>query len=260
MKKGKIYLVGLPIGNDGDLSPRAIEYITTAKNIVIEREEAFEHIWPRLGIPRPTANMISIEYDSDGGEPGFAYELENSNKILELLENGEDVYIVSDEGMPGVADPGEFIVRAAIKRGFEITATPGPSVAIAAVAVAGCMHNFTFDSFLPFEDQEIESFIIGRKSLATPLVLVLRNLRRNPNGFGPPVFHDEIPRFLEKAERIMGKDRQAVLCYNLTTNQERVIRGTLEYLKKYFDETPRDESQITIVIDSPNGKLTETIR
>ena len=90
-------------------------------------------------------------------------------------------------------------------------------------------------------------------------MLVLRNLRRNPNGFGPPIFHDEIPKFLEKAERIMGKDRQAVLCYNLTTNQERVIRGTLEYLKKYFEETPRDESQITIVIDSPNGKLTETV-
>ena len=155
MSKGKVYLVGLPIGNDGDLAPRAIQYITHAKNIVIEREEAFEHIWPRLGIPKPTANMISIEYDSDGGEPGFAYELENSNKIMELLENGEDVYIVSDEGMPGIADPGEFIVRAAIKRGIEITATPGPSVAIAAVAVAGCMHNFTFDSFLPFEDEEI---------------------------------------------------------------------------------------------------------
>ena len=105
MTKGKVYLVGLPIGNDGDLSPRALEYITTAKNIVIEREEAFQEVWPRLGISRPNANIISIEYDSDGGEPGFAYELENSNKIMELLENGEDVYIVSDEGMPGIADP-----------------------------------------------------------------------------------------------------------------------------------------------------------
>jgi 16S rRNA (cytidine1402-2'-O)-methyltransferase len=255
MSKGKIYLVGLPIGNYGDLSPRAKEYITTAKNIVIEREEAFEHVWKRLGITRPNVNIIPIEYDSDGGEPGFAYELENSNKILELLENGEDVYIVSDEGMPGIADPGEFIVRAAIKRGIEITATPGPSVVIAAVSVAGCMHNFLFDAFLPYEEEEIEKFISSRRSVHVPIVIVLRNLRRNPSGFGPAIFHDEIPKFLEKAENILGKDRQAVLCYNLTTNNERVIRGTLEYLRKYFEETPRDESQITIVIDSHNGPL-----
>lgn len=253
MKKGKLYLVGLPVGNWEDMPPRALRYIKTAKNIVMETEEAFERIWPALGIEKPNANFITIEMKSLGGEPGKSYELANMNKIIELLERGEDVHIISDDGMPGVADPGELITKRAIALGYEVTATPGPSVALAAVAVAGCMHNFTFESFLPFSKEERIKYIQDRKLLHAPMVFVLRNLIRTENN--QPGFHPEIPEFLGEAVEVLGANRKAVLCYNLTKENERVVRGTLLELKNYFDSTPREHDLITIVIDTQGGSF-----
>lgn len=253
MSKGKLYIVGLPIGNWDDISVRALNYIKTAKNIVIEREEAFERIWPALGMSRPNVNIISIEMDSNGGEPGTSYELVNMNKILDLLNSGEDVHIISDDGMPGVADPGELIIKNAIANGIEITATPGPSVAIAAVAVAGCPHNFSFESFLPFVKEERMKYIRDRKHMFAPMVFVLRNLTRSEDN--KPAFHPEIPEFLSEAVDILGKERRAVLCYNLTKPNEKVVRGTLEQLRDFFNSEPRGEDLISIVIDTQGGSF-----
>jgi 16S rRNA (cytidine1402-2'-O)-methyltransferase len=257
MTKGKLYLVGLPIGNWEDISERAKQYVTTAKNLVIERQEAFEHIWKHVGNPRSDANIISIEFQSTAGEPsGTPYELQNMQKILDLLNNGEDVYIISDEGMPGIADPGSHIVGKAIEQGIEITSTPGPSVAIAAVAVTGTMHNFTFDSFLPYERKDKIIFMTKRANLHTPLVLVLRNMAHAAGAGEPLIFNNEIPEFLEDAVDIFGSDRHAALCYNLTKPNERVVRGTLKYLKDYFFTNERNVlDQITIVIDQKNGNM-----
>lgn len=253
MNKGKLYLVGLPIGNWEDMSVRAYKYIKNAKNIVIEREEAFASIWPALGMERPNVNIISIEMDSNAGEPGKSYELENIDKILDLLASGEDVYLISDDGMPGVADPGELITKKAIENGFEITATPGPSVAIASVAVAGCMHNFSFESFLPFTKEDRIKYLMERKYVHAPMVFVLRNLQRSQDGM--PSYHPEIPEFLSEAVEILGANRKAVLCYNLTKPNERVVRGTMLELQKHFVETPREPDLITIVIDTINGSF-----
>jgi 16S rRNA (cytidine1402-2'-O)-methyltransferase len=257
MNKGKLYLVGLPIGNWDDLSDRVKNYVSNAKNLVIERQEAFEHIWSNIGIPKPDANIISIEFESNAGEPtGIPYELRNMDKILELLHNGEDVYVISDEGMPGMADPGSHIVAQAIKQGIEITATPGPSVAVAAVAVTGTMHNFTFDSFLPYEHKDKIEFMKARANLHTPLVLVLRNVKKVDQPGQYPVLSEEIPDFLKDGIAIFGPERHAALCYNLTKPNERVVRGTIYSLKEYFEKTERSIwDQITIVVDSPNNQM-----
>lgn len=257
MNKGKLYLVGLPIGNWDDLSLRVKDYIANAKNLVIEREEAFEHVWQHVGKPREDANIISIEFQSVAGEPtGIPYELHNMEKILSLLNNGEDVYVISDEGMPGIADPGSHIVGRAIRDGIKVTSTPGPSVAIAAVAVTGTMHNFTFDSFLPYERKDKIAFMKMRENLHTPLVLVLRNMAHAANPGEPLIFNNEIPEFLEDAVNVFGANRHAALCYNLTKHNERVVRGTMQYLKEYFSNTERNQwDQITVVIDSKNGNM-----
>jgi len=256
MQPGKLFLVGLPVGNWEDMSVRAYRYIKNAKNIVIEREEAFENIWPALGMEKPNVNIVSIEMDSNGGEPGVAYELKNMPVIIELLKSGEDVYLISDDGMPGVADPGALIVSEAIKEGIEITSTPGPSVAIAAVAVTGTMHNFSFESFLPFTKTDRIKFLTERKHMLSPMVLVLRNVKRNEIDGLPPVFHEEIPDFLSEAVEIFGEHRHAALCYNLTMPTEKIVRGTLRYLKEYFDITERNtQDLISIVIDKPHGNM-----
>lgn len=244
MSYGKLFLVGLPVGNWEDMSLRAYKYIKDAKNIIIEREEAFTNIWPALGMEKPKVNTISIEYDSDGGEPGEAYEMHNMHKIIDLLKSGEDAYLISDEGMPGVADPGARIVKRCIQEGIEVTSTPGPSVVMAAVAVTGTMHNFIFESFLPFVKEERITFLEERKNYKYPMVLMLRNVKRGQE------FHNEIPEFLEEACSVLGENRRASLCYNLTTSREKVIHKTLKELIQYFNsETRSINDQICIVID-----------
>ena len=254
MNKGILYLVGLHIGNIEDVSPRTLRYIKEAKNLVIEREEAFENIWTSLNIEKPNANIISIEYTSNGGEPGFSNELKYIDEVIKILNNGEDVYVLADEGMPGVADPGTLLVQQAIKNQIVIKSTPGPSIAMAATAVTGVMHNFIFESFLPFTKEERINFLKARKEAVYPMVIVLRNEVRDPLGRGP-MYGDEIPNFLDETIDILGANRKAALCYNLTMGDERVIRGTLEQLKKYFNEMPREQSLITMVIDAQNGHM-----
>lgn len=254
MKKGNLYLVGLHIGNLDDVSPRSFNYIKNAKNIVIEREEAFDGIWESLGIDSSGYNIISIEYASNGGEPGISYEKIYMQKVVDLLNNGEDVYVIADEGMPGVADPGAMLVAEAIKNGIVVKSTPGPSVAIAAAAVTGTMHNFSFESFLPFVSQQRKQFLEDRKHNMYPMIIVLRNEIRDPEGRGI-LFGDEIPQFLQECIDVLGHKRYAALCYDLTMPQEKVISGTLEYLQKYFNEAPRERALITIVIDAQSGKM-----
>lgn len=254
MNKGTLYLVGLHIGNINDISPRSFDYIKKAKNIVIEREEAFERIWEDLNIDSSKYNIISIEYASNGGEPGISYEKIYTQKVIDLLNAGEDVYVIADEGMPGVADPGVFLVSNAIENGIKIVSTPGPSIAIAATAVTGTMHNFSFESFLPFTKEQRIQFLKDRKDNMYPMVIVLRNEIRDPEGRGV-LFGNEIPEFLEECIDILGSKRNAALCYNLTMSDEKVVNGTIEYLNKYFNDTPRHRALITIVIDAKNGKM-----
>ncbi len=253
MSKGKLYLVGLPIGNWDDVSKRALDYIKNAKYLIIEREEAFEQIWNKLGMQKPNAQLIPIEMDSNGGEPGHSYELQNMQQILDILESGEDMYLVSDEGMPGIADPGELITKQAIARGIEIIATPGPSVAIASVAVAGCMHNFSFESFLPWLSEERIDYITKRKYNYAPMVFVLRNMMRTPDN--QPAFHTEIPEFLNECIEVFGPDRKVVMCYNLTLPNEKTIRGTLKYMQETFLDTRQLGDLITIVIDTDGNSF-----
>lgn len=254
MPKGILYLVGLHIGNVDDVSKRTLDYIKNAKNLVIEREEAFERIWPSLGIEKPNANLISIEYTSNGGEPGFSNEEKYTNEVINLLNNGEDVYVLADEGMPGVADPGTLLVQQAIQNGIVVKSTPGPSIAMAATAVTGTMHNFIFESFLPFEKEHRIQFLKVRKDALYPMVIVLRNEIRDPLARGP-MYGDEIPNFLDECIDVLGEKRGAALCYNLTMPNERVIRGSLQRLKEYFNGREREPSLITMVIDSKHGHM-----
>jgi 16S rRNA (cytidine1402-2'-O)-methyltransferase len=248
-KKGNLYVVGLPIGNLKDISYRTEEYLKVAKNIVTENEINFINFLKKININRNDLNIISIE----AVEGGKFYEFERIKQILELLNNGEDIYIVSDEGMPGVADPGQDVIRKAIENGIDVLSTPGPSIAIAASTVTGTGHNFLFDSFLPREKDIRKNFLINRKNLHVPMILVLRN---SVNDGKNNTLSNEIPELLDELCVIFEKDRKASLCYNLTTKNEKVVRGTVEFLKKYFNDSTRDiRDQITIVIDIKNGNM-----
>jgi 16S rRNA (cytidine1402-2'-O)-methyltransferase len=243
MTFGKLFVVGVPIGNWEDMPPRSINYIKLAKNVVVESPYAFSEICKGLNIDYLEKNIISIHFESDGTSNGKMNELLETDNIIKILKSGEDVYLVADEGMPGIADPGAHIVRECIKNKIQISSTAGPSVVVAAAAVTGVMHNFILESFLPFLQEEKIKFLNDKKNHEYPMIIMLRNEKNETE------FNDEIPKFLEDACRVWGDKKRVSLCYNLTYPKEFVIHGTMGELLEYFQSNKRNiDDQICMVV------------
>lgn len=246
MTFGKLFVVGVPIGNWEDMPPRSINYIKLAKNVAVESPYAFGEICKKLNIDYLEKNIISIHFESDGTEPGKMNELENMTKIIEILKSGEDVYLISDEGMPGIGDPGAYIIKECINNKIQISSTAGPSVVIAAAVATGVMSNFILEPFLPFTREDRKIFLDNRQNHQYPMIIMLRNEKNETE------FNDEIPEFLEDANLILGEKKQASLCYNLTYPEEFVIHGNLKELLEYFLSNKRNiKDKICMVIHSP---------
>jgi len=219
----------------------------------METNIGFERVFDSLNINRNSINFISMQVELIDNVLGFSNEIKNAEKIIEILKSGEDVFIVSDEGMPGFADPGELIIKTAIKNKINIKVVPGPTVVTCAIAITGCSSNFTFESFLPENQSRMRQFLKDKKESTSPIVLVLRNRVVDQNG--RIYFHQEIPQLLLEGCKILGEDREAVLCYNLTKENEKIIRGTFLELYNYFISNPREDDQIAIVIDTQDKRF-----
>ena len=134
---GRLYVVGTPIGNLGDLSPRAAQVLAEADFIAAEDTRVTLKLLNHLGLKKP---MVSY-YEHNLRERG--------RMILERIQAGETCAVVSDAGMPCISDPGEDLVRICGEAGIETIVIPGPSAAIAALAVSGLSTSrFTFEGFL----------------------------------------------------------------------------------------------------------------
>jgi 16S rRNA (cytidine1402-2'-O)-methyltransferase len=256
---GTLYIVGGPIGNKKDASPFFIESIQKAKYLVVEQIDILFDQLKKFNAPNPTGELIPIEYVSLAGEPGKSLELENLDKIINILKNGEDVYLVSDEGMPGIADPGELLIREAIKNDINIYATPGPSVVLSAVAIAGCLHKFSFEGFLSFDSWDRGHEWKELKNRVNPMVFLIKNRERNVIPDLPGPYSDHIFELMEEAMETFGENRKAVLMYNLTSEDyghpQSVFRGTLKYLYDFVKNNERLPGNCCIVIDGKISKI-----
>jgi 16S rRNA (cytidine1402-2'-O)-methyltransferase len=237
-----LYLVGLPVGNWNDMPPRNIEIIENATNLVVENKGEYEEFLLALNIKTPNAKMFYMSTDTIDKEN---IEIEVSKEVLNVLLNGEDVCFLSDDGMPGLADPGQFLIQKAIENKIPISATPGPSSIIAAAAVSGCVGEFFFKSFFHKEKNLRLQQIKLLKNQTGPFIFMLRNAW---NEFLP-----EILEVLEELENILG-DRNAVLCYNLTTDKETSIRGTFSYLREYHLNNRKTSDKVMLVFDGIDPK------
>src|ERR687897_606910 len=140
MADGVLVLVGTPIGNLGDLSPRAVEALVAADAICCEDTRRTGRLLQHAGVQRKAALVVVNEHTEAREVPG----------VLARLARGERVALVSDAGMPGVSDPGERLVRAAVDAGHAVEVVPGPSAALAALVVSGLpTGRFVFEGFLP---------------------------------------------------------------------------------------------------------------
>ncbi len=219
---GILYLVGTPIGNLGDLSDRARETLAAVSVVAAEDTRRTGRLLRSLDIRTPLVSMF------EGNEDERAAEL------VERLDAGDDVAVVTDGGMPSVSDPGFRIVRRAVERGIEVRAVPGPSAAIAALVLSGLpTDRFAFEGFLPRRPGDR-----GRR---------LQALRHDPRTL---VFF-ESPRRVRALLREVGGalgGRRVAVCRELTKLHEEVIRGTVAEVLTTIEEREL-KGEVTVVVE-----------
>jgi 16S rRNA (cytidine1402-2'-O)-methyltransferase len=219
---GRLFVVGTPIGNLGDLTERAAATLAAADLVAAEDTRRTGRLLAHLGVERP---MLSV---FEGNER------ERTETLLVALRGGRDVALVSDAGMPLVSDPGYRIVRACAEEGIEIVAIPGPSAVTAALAVSGlATDRFVFEGFLPKKAGERRERV--RALAAEERTIVV---------FESPV---RIAALLRSLAQELG-DRRVALCRELTKLHEEVLRGTVaEVLARLGDMPPKGE--IVLVVE-----------
>ena len=218
---GVIILAATPIGNLGDASQRLIEALGNVETIASEDTRTTIHLMRALGVEnRP--KLIAL------------HEHNESEKAAEIVELGRDadILVLSDAGMPAVSDPGFVLVQAAIAAGVTVTALPGPSAVITALALSGLpTDRFTFEGFLP------------RKSR----VAYFAALAREPRTM---IFFESPHRLGESLANLataLGGDRRVAVCRELTKLHEEVVRGTASEVASHFAEGARGE--ICLVVE-----------
>lgn len=241
-----LYVIGMPIGNIEDMPPRNLNILKNAKHIIAENEDNLNKILSELNL-NITANLIYLTSQKNGR----ATKPEEGEVLLvlkEILAKGEDVCLISDDGMPGVADPGQTIIRWCHENGFKVSATPGPSSLIAAVTASGCGHNFRFHSFFETDRDKRSNQIKGMKYDPAAQIVMLRNAM----GFGHDAFVTEIEEVLPEIIKICG-DRQATLCYNLTMVHETLVRGKISYLLEYHMKHRDPKDYLILAMEGYRG-------
>lgn len=233
-----VHVVSTPIGNLGDLSPRGASALTSADRILAEDTRRTAHLLRHLGSKVP---MVSLHSHN---------EARRVSQVLEWLDAGESLVLVSDAGTPLVSDPGARLVRALIDAGHEIVPVPGPSAPLVALVGAGLPSDrFAFLGFVPRK---------GRARTST-----LRRIAESEEttvSFEAP---DRLTALLGALVEECGSDRPACVAREMTKVYETFQRGTLgELLAYYQSEEPRGE--ITLVVapapDRPPEDLDKVAR
>lgn len=219
---GKLYVVGTPIGNLSDFSPRGIETLESVDYIAAEDTRVTLRLLTHFGIKKPLLSYYK------------PHEAEKSARILELLHDGNSVALVSDAGMPCISDPGVYLVQRCYEQGIPVESVPCCNAAIAAVAISGIdTSRFAFEGFLPVNKRERQERLSEAAGLPHTLIY-----------YEAP---HKLRQTLEDLARALGGSRSAALCRELTKLHEEVLRGTLDELNALYETTePRGEYVIVI--------------
>ncbi|GAA3801929.1 16S rRNA (cytidine(1402)-2'-O)-methyltransferase [Nocardioides panacisoli] len=223
MADGVLVLAGTPIGRVADAPPRLAEELAKADLVAAEDTRRFRRLAADLGVEVGGRVVSYFEGNESARTP----------TLVEALEAGERVVLVTDAGMPSVSDPGYRLVAAAVERGITVTAVPGPSAVLTALAVSGLpVDRFCFEGFLPRKAGERARRLAALA--AEPRTMVF---------FEAP--HRTAAALAAMAEAL-GADRPAAVCRELTKTYEEIRRGHLAELAAWAEDGVRGE--ITIVV------------
>ncbi|MFJ8363054.1 16S rRNA (cytidine(1402)-2'-O)-methyltransferase [Streptomyces sp. NPDC093984] len=231
---GTLVLAGTPIGDIADAPPRLAEELATADVIAAEDTRRLRRLTQALDV-QPTGRVVSY---FEGNESARTPEL------VEALAGGARVLLVTDAGMPSVSDPGYRLVAAAVEKDIRVTAVPGPSAVLTALALSGLpVDRFCFEGFLPRKAGERLSRL---REVAEE--------RRTLVYFEAPHRLDDT---LAAMAEVFGGERRAAVCRELTKTYEEVRRGSLGELAAWAAEGVRGE--ITVVVEGAGEKGPEEL-
>jgi 16S rRNA (cytidine1402-2'-O)-methyltransferase len=218
---GTLWLVATPIGNLGDLPPRAVEVLAGAALVCCEDTRRTGRLLQHAGV-RAARLAVANEHT----------ETARIADMLGVLGDGGDVAVVTDAGTPGISDPGERLVRAALDAGYRVSAVPGPAAAVTALVISGLpTSRYVFEGFLPRtgRDRTARLAEIG----AEPRTVVLYEAPHR------------IARTLDDLAAACGPDRAIAVCRELTKLYEQVLRGTVAAVRRELGE-PRGEYVVVV--------------
>ena len=223
LNANRLWIVATPLGNPGDLSPRAREVLASADLVLAEDTRRTARLLRECGIE--TRRLLSF-HDHN--------ETERQEGVLRLLREGQCVALVSDAGTPLLADPGYRLVRACRKEGLAVSPLPGPSAPVAALSAAGIPplpHSFL--GFLPRDASGRDALFTAFAHVPGALIFFERK--------------DRLKESLAQAARILGP-RELAVCRELTKEHEEFIVGRLEDSDQLPDELL---GEITVVVGPP---------
>ncbi|MFD4879851.1 16S rRNA (cytidine(1402)-2'-O)-methyltransferase [Streptomyces sp. NPDC058420] len=229
---GTLVLAGTPIGDIADAPPRLAEELAGADVVAAEDTRRLRRLTQALGV-QPKGRVVSY---FEGNEAARTPEL------VEALLDGSRVLLVTDAGMPSVSDPGYRLVAAAVERDIRVTAVPGPSAVLTALALSGLpVDRFCFEGFLPRKAGERLSRL------------------REVAGERRTLVYFEAPHRLDDTlaamAEVFGAERRAAVCRELTKTYEEIKRGPVGELAEWAAEGVRGE--ITVVVEGAPEKAEE---
>lgn len=216
-------LVATPIGNLGDLAPRAVEELAGAALVCCEDTRRTGRLLAHAGIEGARLRRVDDHT-----------EMRAAAEVIDFLAAGSRVVLVSDAGTPGISDPGARLVDAVLEAGHDVSVVPGPVAAMAALVASGLpTDRFVFEGFLPRKGRErakrLDAIARERRTVV---------LYESPN---------RTAATLQALAEVCGDDRRAVVARELTKLHEEFVRGTLAELAVWADTTPKGE--IVLVVE-----------
>ncbi len=228
-----LYIVGTPIGNLSDFSPRAVETLNKVDFIAAEDTRVSLKLLTHFGIQKPL-----ISYHEHNLR-------ERGEYIIGRIENGESCAIVTDAGMPCISDPGEDLVRLCAERGIEMHVVPSPTAAMSALAISGLSTSrFSFEGFLSVTKKQRQSHLNE-----------IKNFRRTL------IFYEAPHKLIYTLEDLLENlgDRRIALCRELTKIHEEVLRGKISEMLEYYKEKSPKGEYVLIVEGAPEEEAEQEI-
>ena len=228
-----LILAAIPLGNPGDASTRLKEHIEAARYVAAEDSRRFARLCQDLGIHHQ-AKVISF---FEGNEN------ERLEGLIEILEAGNDLLVVTDAGMPGISDPGYRLAREAVARNIPIHVLPGPSAVTTALLLSGLpTDSFCFDGFPPRTSGARLTWFEARAEEERTIII-----------FEAP---HRLIESLQDMKSALGADRRVAICREMTKTYEEVARGSIAEIIVWA-ESKEILGEITIVIEGFNPALRE---